>query len=150
MATVELKKPLVLFRMTSDEFCELPPSETVKLELIDGEVVALCWPTPARQFFIFQLGMEITLWAKRSGIGRVLPDTLMTLDESWTPTPDLAFIARKHLNRVKAPLTSPSKACRRKTPKWIETPNSPPTPDLASPGTGSSISKTASWRNTSA
>jgi Uma2 family endonuclease len=101
MAALQLKKPLVLFRMTSDEFCELPPSETVKLELIDGDVVALCWPTPARQHFIFQLGMEITLWAKRSGLGRVLPDTLMTLDEGWTPTPDIVFISRRHLNRVK-------------------------------------------------
>jgi Uma2 family endonuclease len=101
MATLELKKPLVLFRMTSDEFCELPPSDTVKLELLDGEVVVMTRPTPAHQHFVFQLGMVIDLWAKRRRLGRVLPDTLIKLDGNWTPAPDLLFIARRHLHRVK-------------------------------------------------
>ena len=57
MATLELKKPLVLFPMTSDEFCELPPSDTVKLELINGEVVAMTRPTPIHQYFLLRLAM---------------------------------------------------------------------------------------------
>jgi Uma2 family endonuclease len=101
MATATLHVPLVLFRMTSDQFCELPPSDTVKLELLDGEVVVMTRPTPAHQYFIFELGAAIRLWAKRRKLGRVLPDVLMKLDGVWTPAPDLVFVARKHLKRVK-------------------------------------------------
>ena len=101
MATLELRKSIVLFRMTSDEFCELPPSDTVKLELLDGEVVVMTRPTPVHQHFVFQLAVIIELWAKRRRLGRVLLDTLMKLDGKWTPAPDLVFIARRHLNRVK-------------------------------------------------
>jgi Uma2 family endonuclease len=101
MTTGTLNGLLVLFRMTSDEFCELPLSETVKLELLDGEVVVLTWPTPAHQYFIFELGVAISLWAKGCKLGRVLPDVLMKLDGEWTPAPDLVFVARRHLRRVK-------------------------------------------------
>jgi Uma2 family endonuclease len=101
MATLELKRPLVLFPMTSDEFCDLPPSETVKLELLNGEVVVMTWPTPAHQYFVFQLAFQIELWVKRRRLGSVLLDTLMKLDGKWTPAPDLVFIARRHLQRVK-------------------------------------------------
>src|SRR4051812_32836251 len=101
MATVELKAPLVLFRMTSDQFCELPPSDTVKLELLDGEVVVMTRPTPIHQYFILRLAMVIELWALARKLGRVLPDTLMKLNGEWTPAPDLVFVARKHPKRVK-------------------------------------------------
>jgi hypothetical protein len=42
----------VLFPMTSDEFCRLPESETVKLELLDGEVVIMPRATPLHQYFL--------------------------------------------------------------------------------------------------
>jgi Uma2 family endonuclease len=45
--------------------------------------------------------MVIQLWADGLSLGRVLPDTLMKLDGRWTPAPDLAFVARRHLRRVK-------------------------------------------------
>lgn len=101
MATATLRAPLVLFRMTSDEFCQLPPSDTVKLELLDGEVVVISRPTRNHQYFIFQLGFAIELWNRRRNRGRILPDLLMKLDDEWTPAPYLVFVARRHLRRVK-------------------------------------------------
>jgi Uma2 family endonuclease len=101
MATAQLKGAVVLFPMTSDEFCELPPSETVKLELLDGEVVVMTRPTRNHQHFIFQLAMIIELWIKPRKLGCVLLDVLMKLDDAWTPAPDLVYVARRHLNRVK-------------------------------------------------
>ncbi len=97
----ELNGPVVLFRMTSDRFCELPPSDTVKLELLNGEVILMPRPTSFHQYFLFQLAMVIELRARRMKLGRVLPDTLMKLDGDWTPAPDLVFVARRHLRRVK-------------------------------------------------
>jgi Uma2 family endonuclease len=87
--------------MTSDQFCELPPSDTVKLELLDGEVLILTRPTRNHQYFILQLAIVIALWAKPRNLGRVLPDMLMKLDDEWTPAPDLIYVARKHFKRVK-------------------------------------------------
>jgi Uma2 family endonuclease len=101
VATVELKGRVVLFRMTSDQFCELPPSEQFKLELLDGEVVMAARPLRDHQYFIFQLGVAIEQWIKPRKLGRLLPDTLMKLDGSWTPAPDLVFVDRKHLKKVK-------------------------------------------------
>lgn len=101
MTSVTLNGPLVLFRMTSDVFCELPPSDTVKLELLAGEVVIVPRPKPDHQHFIFQLAVAIELWSRPRKLGWLLPDTLMKLDGEWTPAPDLVFVARKHLRQVK-------------------------------------------------
>jgi Uma2 family endonuclease len=100
MATGERKSPAVLFRMTSDEFCRLPPSDSFKLELLDGEVHLAARPAPRHQHFAFQLGIVIDQWAKRRHAGRVLLDTLMKLDGGWTPAPDLCFLTTEHLDRV--------------------------------------------------
>jgi Uma2 family endonuclease len=101
MTAVAIKGPLVLFRMKSDQFCELPESDTVKLELLDGEVVIMTRPTRDHQHFIFQLGVAIELWSRQHKLGRILPEILMKLDDDWTPAPDLVFVARRHLRRVK-------------------------------------------------
>jgi Uma2 family endonuclease len=101
MPVAELNGHMVLFRMSSDQFCELPPSDTLKLELLNGEVIAMTRPSPFHQYFVVELAALISQWAKRHERGRVLPDTLMKLDDDWTPAPDLVFVARKHLRRVK-------------------------------------------------
>jgi Uma2 family endonuclease len=100
MATAKLKGRVVLFRMTSDQFCELPPSEQFQLELLDGEVVMAARPVPNHQHFIFQLAVVIDQWIKPRKLGRVLPDTLMKVNDVWTPAPDLCFLKTKHLKRV--------------------------------------------------
>jgi len=92
---------LVLFPMTSDQFCRLPESDTVKLELLDGDVVVMPRATLFHQYFLLQLAMVLALWAKKMDLGRVLPDTLMKLDGKWTPAPDLVFVAKRHLHRAK-------------------------------------------------
>jgi Uma2 family endonuclease len=101
MATAVLKGPLALFRMTSDQFCELPPSDVVKLELLNGEVVVMPRPTSFHPYFVSQLMMVVDVWAKPRNLGRLLPDTLMKLSDEWTPAPDLVFVTRRHLKRVK-------------------------------------------------
>jgi Uma2 family endonuclease len=87
--------------MTSEKFCQLPESETVKLELLDGEVIVMPRATTFHQYFLLELAIIVSQWAKKTKLGRVLPDTLMMLDEKWTPTPDLVFVAKHHLKRVK-------------------------------------------------
>lgn len=100
MARAGLKQPAVLFRLTSEEFCQLPPGEQVELELIDGEVTTAARPAPSHQHFVFQLGIVIDQWIKAHRLGRVLLDTLMKLDQGWTPAPDICYLARNHLRRV--------------------------------------------------
>src|SRR5438445_10412911 len=90
--TLRFHELLVLFPMTSDEFCKLPISETVKLELLDGAVVVMPRATPFHQYFLLELAFVIAQWAKKMSLGRVLPDTLMKLDGKWTPAPDLVFV----------------------------------------------------------
>src|SRR5262249_18336833 len=92
---------LVLFPMTSDQFCKLPPSDTVKLELLDGEVVVMPRATPFHQYFLLELAIVLAQWTRKMDLGRLLPDTLMKLDGKWTPAPDLAFVAKRHLRLVK-------------------------------------------------
>src|SRR4051794_31135278 len=82
-----LRSALVLFRMTSDRFCELPVSATVKLELLNGEVVAMPRPRRNHQYFIFRLGLALAAWCDPRNLGRVLPDMLMKLNGLWTSAP---------------------------------------------------------------
>jgi Uma2 family endonuclease len=97
---IDLKEPVVLFRMTSDDFCKLPPSEHYSLQLLDGEVFMAAKPVPAHQHYVFQLAVVIDQWTKEHKLGRVLLDTLMKLNGDWSPAPDLIFLATKHLRRV--------------------------------------------------
>src|SRR5439155_25834585 len=92
---------LVLFPMTSNQFCKLPECKSLKLELLDGEVVVMPRPTPFHQYFLLELPMVVAQWVKKLNLGRVLPDTLMMLDGRWTPAPDIVFVATRHLKRVK-------------------------------------------------
>ena len=87
-------------RMTSEQFCDLPPSERFKLELLNGEVLMAARPAPTHQHFIFQLAVIIDQWIKAHKLGRVLLDTLMKLDGVWTPAPDICFLRTSHLKRV--------------------------------------------------
>jgi Uma2 family endonuclease len=86
--------------MTSDQFCELPPSDAFKLELLNGEVVVAARPIPNHQHFIFELAVVLRAWIKPRKLGRILLDTLMKLNGDWTPAPDLSFLKTKHLKRV--------------------------------------------------
>src|SRR5262249_7404348 len=56
------------------------------------------------QYFVLGLAMVIAQWVKKLNLGRVLPDTLMMLDGRWTPAPDIVFVAKRHLKRVKGKL----------------------------------------------
>jgi Uma2 family endonuclease len=101
MATMPLKGRVVLFRMNSDQFCELPPSDSFKLELLDGGVLMAARPVPTHQHFVFELAVFLRQWVKTKKLGRLLLDTLMKVGDEWTPAPDLSFLWTKHLRRVK-------------------------------------------------
>jgi len=95
------RRMTVLFRMTSDQFIKLPPSDMLKLELLDGEVVIMPRASSFHQYFLLQLAIVIAGWIEKMRLGRLLPDTLIKLDGLWTPAPDLVFVASRHLRRVK-------------------------------------------------
>lgn len=100
-ADLELKGRVVLFPMTSAQFLDLPPSESVKLELLDGEVIMSPRPTSYHQYFVFQLMAVIEQWVRSRRLGSLLPDTLVNLGADWTPAPDFVFVSTEHLHRVK-------------------------------------------------
>src|SRR5262245_51286288 len=99
MATVDLdlKGLVALFRMTSAQFEELPPSDQFRLELLNGEVLVSARPSPAHQHFAFRLGMTLTHWVDTRRTGLVLHDTQLELDVEWMPIPDLVFFQTDHL-----------------------------------------------------
>src|SRR5438105_3126087 len=99
-ATLELKGRVVLFRMNSEQFTNLPNSENFRLELLDGEVVMAARPSPAHQRFIFKLGQVLEDWVERQKLGWIYLDTQMTLDDDWSPIPDLLFLSTAHLERI--------------------------------------------------
>src|SRR5262249_13425500 len=101
MATVQRTGRMVLFRMNSDQFCDLPPSDEFKLELLDGEVIVAARPTLHHQYFISELLVVLKRWVKKRRLGRVVQDTLMKVGEDWTPAPDLCFLKTRHLKRGK-------------------------------------------------
>jgi Uma2 family endonuclease len=95
-----LKGRVVLFRMDSDRFLDLPASETVWLELLDGEVLMSARPSLAHQHFVFQLGKVLDDWVRDKQLGSVFLETQLTLDKDWSPVPDLVFLTTDHEDRI--------------------------------------------------
>jgi len=92
---------VTLFRMKSDQFRELPDSEQVRLELLDGEVVMAARPSADHQRFAFKLAKALDDWVEEHDLGIVLPETQVELDENWMPVPDILFLERQHTSRVR-------------------------------------------------
>jgi Uma2 family endonuclease len=99
-ATLDLKGRVVLFRMKSEQFANLPDSDNFRLELLDGEVVMATRPRPEHQHFIFQLGIILNAWVRPHRRGIILLDTQMNLDEYWSPVPDLLYLTTAHQGRI--------------------------------------------------
>src|SRR5262249_41485547 len=53
------------------------------------------------KYSLFELAVILRAWVKKSNLGRVLLNTLIKLDGKWTPAPDIAFVASRHLKRAK-------------------------------------------------
>jgi Uma2 family endonuclease len=90
---------VVLFRMTSDQYEQLPETKQ-NLQLLNGEVVMSPRPRAEHQVFAADLYGVLAAWVRVHQLGRVYPDTDMRLDDDWTPAADLAFLATAHLGRV--------------------------------------------------
>src|SRR5262245_2795844 len=92
-------KPVVLFRMNSDQFAALPESEQY-LELLNGLVVMSPKPRPRRQKFVGRLIAVLNPWTEQRNLGDLFPETEMRISDDWTPAPDLSFVRTEHLGRV--------------------------------------------------
>jgi Uma2 family endonuclease len=99
-ATLDLKGRVVLFRMNSEQFTALPESENFRFELLDGEVVMAARPSPAHQYFCSKMGRALDTWVEDQQLGKLFPDTQLTLDDDWSPVPDLLFLTNSHLRRI--------------------------------------------------
>jgi Uma2 family endonuclease len=92
------RPPVVLFRMTSDEFLRLPEAEC-PLELIDGAVVMAAQPLNRHQRFLSLLFGLLNAWVEANRLGRVYPDCGVRLSDTWIPAPDLSYLSNAHLGR---------------------------------------------------
>src|SRR5215207_8592553 len=94
-----INRPVQLFRMSSEQFSQLPESEQ-DLELIDGVVIMSPKPRPGHQRFIGKLIAALYRWIEGHQLGDLFPETEMRINDNWTPAPDLSFLRTEHLDRV--------------------------------------------------
>jgi Uma2 family endonuclease len=99
-AIQDLKGRVVLFRMDSDRFLDLPASESVWLELLNGEVLMSARPSLAHQHFVFQLAVVLNAWVKENQLGSIFIETQLTFDKDWAPVPDLVFLSAENQGRI--------------------------------------------------
>jgi len=90
---------VVLFLMNSAQFAALPETQE-NIELLNGEVVLSPRPRPPHQQFIGRMFAVLDEWVERHQLGKVYPEVEMLLDDKWTPSPDLVFVATEHVDRV--------------------------------------------------
>ena len=88
-------RPVVLFRMNSDQFAALPESKQY-LELLNGFVVMSPKPRPRHQKFVGRLIAVLNPWTEQRNLGDLFPETEMRISDDWTPAPDLSFVRTEH------------------------------------------------------
>lgn len=101
MSRAKLVAPVVLFRMTSDQFSRLPESDQFDLELLAGNVIVSAKPTPPHQYFGGKLFNTLDDWGTAHSLGRALPDVSVRLARRWMPAADIVFVRTEHLGRIK-------------------------------------------------
>lgn len=85
--------------MTDDEFAALP-EDGRRLELLDGEVYMAAQPRLDHSRFSLRLGSRLLAWVLQHSLGDVFVTPDMRLAPSWSPVPDLAFVATVHFARL--------------------------------------------------
>jgi Uma2 family endonuclease len=94
MATVETKP------ITAEEFALLPsPPDGSRLELVRGEVVAMCRPTWEHGEIQVNVASEIRLYLKRNPIGRVAVESgvITERDSDTVRGPDVSFMSKERM-----------------------------------------------------
>jgi len=81
-------------RMTAEEFLAMPREETLRYELIDGELLVLSRPKPLHQAAVTSLLFEIELWIRCGGSRGFVTIDIDTGVDDWTVlAPDLQWYA---------------------------------------------------------
>jgi len=84
-------------RFTSSDLELLPDREGVRYEIIDGELHVSKQPTLEHQYVCLNLGAELLLWNRRTGLGRAYgaPGLVFAGDDDVAP--DLVWISLDRL-----------------------------------------------------
>ena len=84
--------------LTVAAFLELPEQEGQKIELIDGEVVAMPLAGYAHEIVKSNFIQMLSVWRASNPIGRVFSETGFQLDEHNSPIPDVSFVRNERLS----------------------------------------------------
>ena len=78
--------------LTVEDFLKLPEPEGQRIELIEGEVVAMGYGRYAHEMVKANLIQILVEWSLRHPIGRVFSETMFRLDAHNSPIPDVSFV----------------------------------------------------------
>jgi len=96
-------KPKIKF--TYEDYKSLPPSETKRYELLDGELVMVPAPTTYHQRISFKLALILGLFVEEKGLGYVffapIDVVLWEEGECNIVQPDLIFISKEREEIIK-------------------------------------------------
>ena len=88
-------------RWTYAEFARLPSEGSTRYEVIDGELAVTPAPTGAHQIVVTNLVVALETFARRHGLGRVLPSPVDVLfGEGDYIEPDVVFVRVEHTHLI--------------------------------------------------
>jgi len=90
----------VATRITVEEFLALPEDETIRRELIGGEVIAMGRGGQPHEIVKSNFIQELGSYFKMNPVGRVLSETSFQLGPHDSPMPDVSVILAGRLNPV--------------------------------------------------
>ena len=83
--------------LTVEAFLELPEAEGQKIELIEGEVVAMARGGGVHEIVKSNFIQILSVWRVSNPISRVFSETAFQLDEHNTPIPDVSLLRQERL-----------------------------------------------------
>ncbi len=93
-------------RVTVEEFLALPEDESVRQELINGEVITMARAGQPHEIVKSNFTQELAVYFKAHPIGRALPETAFRLSPHDSPIPDVSIVLEGRLNPVHTGLIS--------------------------------------------
>jgi Uma2 family endonuclease len=83
--------------LTVEDFLKLPEPEGQRIELIEGEVVAMGYGGYPHEIVKANLIQVLAVWSARHRIGKVFSETMFRLDAHNSPIPDVSFVLADRL-----------------------------------------------------
>ena len=90
-------------RWTATRLAGLPRRESVKYEIVDGELFIVHAADDDHQRAGREFTVELTLWDRRMGLGEVLPTPGLLLGEYDDVIPDVVWVSRDTMARLEGP-----------------------------------------------